>query len=41
MVIYFSYSAIMSLGMFFMTGTIGFLATFVFTRKIYGAVKID
>jgi len=40
-VIYFSYSAIMSLAMFFMTGTIGFLATFVFTRRIYGAVKID
>jgi transmembrane 9 superfamily protein 2/4 len=39
--VYFSYSAVMSIAFFFMTGTIGFAATFIFTQRIYGAVKID
>jgi transmembrane 9 superfamily protein 2/4 len=39
--LYFTYSAVMSIGFFLMTGAIGFVSTFVFTRRIYGAVKID
>lgn len=35
------YSTVMALGFFFSTGSIGFVATFAFVRKIYGAVKID
>lgn len=38
---YFGYMAIISLGFFALTGTIGFYATWKFVRAIYGAVKID
>ena len=40
-VLYFSYSALMALTFWFLTGTIGFYASYTFLRKIYGAVKID
>lgn len=40
-IIYFGYTTVMAFGFFIMTGTIGFFATFIFTRRIYGAVKID
>ena len=39
--LYFGYSLVMVLTFFLLTGTIGFYATFQFTRVIYGAVKID
>jgi len=39
--LYFGYSTLMALAFFILTGTIGFYSTFVFVRKIYGAVKID
>eukprot|EP00924_Labyrinthula_sp_SR-Ha-C_P015166 snap_masked-scaffold_9-processed-gene-10.12-mRNA-1 protein AED:0.01 eAED:0.01 QI:0/-1/0/1/-1/1/1/0/622 len=39
--IYFTYMAIISLSFFLMTGAIGFLACFLFMRKIYGAIKVD
>eukprot|EP00039_Didymoeca_costata_P028094 m.19987 g.19987 ORF g.19987 m.19987 type:complete len:635 (+) comp6724_c0_seq1:278-2182(+) len=39
--VYFGYSTVMAIGFFILTGTIGFVATFMFTRKIYAAVKID
>lgn len=40
-VLYFSWMFIMSYIFAVMTGTIGFLATFVFVRKIYSALKVD
>lgn len=40
-IMYISYTALGSLAFFFMTGAIGFIASFIFIRKIYGAVKID
>eukprot|EP00037_Helgoeca_nana_P032152 m.412464 g.412464 ORF g.412464 m.412464 type:complete len:630 (+) comp28855_c0_seq1:43-1932(+) len=40
-IIYVGYTTLMSLGFFFLTGTIGFYSTFFFVTKIYGAVKID
>eukprot|EP00210_Caulerpa_lentillifera_P002339 g2244.t1 len=40
-ILYFGYMAIISYGFFCLTGAIGFLATFWFVRRIYGAVKFD
>jgi hypothetical protein len=39
--LYFTYMATISYGFFCLTGTIGFYACYWFTRKIYGAIKID
>uniref|UniRef100_A0A383W0F6 Transmembrane 9 superfamily member n=1 Tax=Tetradesmus obliquus TaxID=3088 RepID=A0A383W0F6_TETOB len=41
MLLYFTYMATISYGFFCLTGTIGFYACYWFTRKIYGAIKID
>ncbi|PSC68332.1 Transmembrane 9 superfamily member 4 [Micractinium conductrix] len=38
---YFGYMTIVSASFFCLTGTIGFYATYIFIRRIYGAVKID
>ncbi|CAI4226823.1 unnamed protein product [Auanema sp. JU1783] len=40
-VLYFSYSALMAITFWFLTGTIGFYASYIFLKKIYSAVKID
>ncbi|CAI2357920.1 unnamed protein product [Caenorhabditis sp. 36 PRJEB53466] len=40
-ILYFSYTSIFVFMFFLMTGTIGFLATYYFVRKIYGSVKVD
>ncbi|ETB60835.1 hypothetical protein YYC_02137, partial [Plasmodium yoelii 17X] len=39
--IYFAYSFIMSYTCFIYTGTAGFLASFIFLKKIYSSIKID
>merc|ERR1719187_2889509 len=39
--LYFSYTFIMVLTFWLLTGTIGFYAAYSFIRKIYAAVKID
>ncbi|KAF9199110.1 hypothetical protein BGZ49_010815 [Haplosporangium sp. Z 27] len=41
MVLYFGWTAIMSLMFFVLSGAIGFFSTFFFVRKIYGSIKID
>ena len=41
MVIYFGYMLIASGGYALVTGTIGFLATLMFMRTIYGLIKVD
>ncbi|KAF9343544.1 hypothetical protein BGX34_006634, partial [Mortierella sp. NVP85] len=40
-VLYFGWTAIMSLMFFVLSGAIGFFSTFLFVRKIYGSIKID
>ncbi|KAF9410192.1 hypothetical protein BGZ94_001728 [Podila epigama] len=40
-VLYFGWTAIMSLMFFVLSGAIGFFSTFMFVRKIYGSIKID
>jgi len=39
--LYFSYTTIMVITFWLLTGTIGFYAAYAFIRKIYAAVKID
>eukprot|EP00386_Alphamonas_edax_P015838 GDKI01048396.1.p2 GENE.GDKI01048396.1~~GDKI01048396.1.p2 ORF type:complete len:658 (-),score=243.34 GDKI01048396.1:173-2146(-) len=39
--LYFGYMAIISYSFFLLTGAIGFLATFIFVRAIYGSIKVD
>eukprot|EP00210_Caulerpa_lentillifera_P000490 g473.t1 len=39
--LYFGYMSIITYGFFCLTGTIGFLATFWFVKRIYSAVKFD
>uniref|UniRef100_A0AC35U0D9 Transmembrane 9 superfamily member n=1 Tax=Rhabditophanes sp. KR3021 TaxID=114890 RepID=A0AC35U0D9_9BILA len=41
MVLYFSYSALMALAVWIMTGTIGFYSSYYFVKRIYSAIKID
>ncbi|KAF9578543.1 hypothetical protein BGW38_005602 [Lunasporangiospora selenospora] len=41
MVLYFGWTAIMSLMFFVLSGAIGFFSTFLFVRKIYSSIKID
>ncbi|KAF9142647.1 hypothetical protein BG015_000715 [Linnemannia schmuckeri] len=40
-VLYFGWTAIMSIMFFVLSGAIGFFSTFAFVRKIYGSIKID
>lgn len=40
MLMYFSYMFIVSYGFFCLTGTIGFIACYLFVRQIYSAVKV-
>jgi len=39
--LYFGYMSIVSLGFACLTGTLGFSATFLFVRTIYGSIKIE
>ena len=39
--LYFGYMSIISLGLFLLTGAIGFGASLWFTRLIYGSIKVD
>jgi len=39
--LFFGYTLIMSLAFFVLTGAIGFVACFIFVRKIYSAVKVE
>ncbi|CAJ0578050.1 unnamed protein product, partial [Mesorhabditis spiculigera] len=41
MVLYFSYSFLIAVTVWFLTGTIGFYASYYFLCKIYGQIKID
>ncbi|KAF9158573.1 hypothetical protein DFQ26_007464 [Actinomortierella ambigua] len=41
MVLFFGWTAIMSIMFFMLSGAIGFFSTFAFVRKIYGSIKID
>eukprot|EP00914_Ancora_sagittata_P027614 GHVO01054004.1.p1 GENE.GHVO01054004.1~~GHVO01054004.1.p1 ORF type:complete len:498 (+),score=20.04 GHVO01054004.1:289-1782(+) len=40
-IIYFGYMSIVSYGFMLLTGSIGFLSTFIFVRAIYGSIKVD
>lgn len=40
-VLYFGYSLLMAFVLFVLMGSIGFISTFFFTRKIYGSIKVD
>lgn len=40
-VLYLGYSLLMAFLLFVLTGSIGFISCFFFTRKIYGSIKID
>lgn len=39
--LFFGYMALISIAFFILTGTIGAVATFLFTRNIYGSIKIE
>lgn len=39
--LYFSYMAVISLGIFLITGTVGFFACLYFNYQIYGSIKVD
>eukprot|EP01069_Polyplicarium_translucidae_P006278 Polyplicarium_translucidae@DN2934_c0_g1_i3.p1 len=39
--LYFGYMAIAAYGFFLVTGAIGFVATFLLVRSVYGAVKVE
>lgn len=39
--LYFGYMGIISLGLFLLTGAVGFGACLWFTRLIYGSIKVD
>jgi len=39
--LYFGYMFLLSLGLMFITGTVGFLSTFWFMRKIFSTIKVD
>ncbi|CAI4233089.1 unnamed protein product [Auanema sp. JU1783] len=40
-ILYFSYTSIFVFMFFLMTGTIGFMSTYWFVRKIYSSIKVD
>ncbi|EGD76169.1 transmembrane 9 superfamily member 4 [Salpingoeca rosetta] len=39
--LYFGYTGLMVFTFWILTGTVGFIATYWFTKKIYGSIKID
>eukprot|EP00923_Selenidium_pygospionis_P006600 GHVN01011342.1.p1 GENE.GHVN01011342.1~~GHVN01011342.1.p1 ORF type:complete len:563 (+),score=57.40 GHVN01011342.1:311-1999(+) len=39
--LYFGYMFILSYAFFLLTGSVGFLSTFIFVRAIYGSIKVD
>eukprot|EP00922_Rhytidocystis_sp_ex-Travisia-forbesii_P046299 GHVS01069023.1.p1 GENE.GHVS01069023.1~~GHVS01069023.1.p1 ORF type:complete len:654 (+),score=47.37 GHVS01069023.1:161-2122(+) len=39
--LYFGYMSIVAYAFFLLTGAIGFIATFVFVRAIYGSIKVE
>ena len=39
--LYFGYMAAASWGFFLLTGSIGFVSTLFFVRRIFGAIKVD
>eukprot|EP00921_Rhytidocystis_pertsovi_P023393 GHVQ01037411.1.p1 GENE.GHVQ01037411.1~~GHVQ01037411.1.p1 ORF type:complete len:466 (+),score=27.41 GHVQ01037411.1:29-1399(+) len=39
--LYFGYSSIIAYALFILTGSIGFISSFFFLRKIYGSIKVD
>ncbi|CAF3411127.1 unnamed protein product [Rotaria socialis] len=41
LMLYFGYTLLICFSFWILTGTIGFIASFIFVRKIYAAVKID
>ena len=41
MVVYFGYSFMSALVLFIMCGAMGFTATYIFVRTIFGAIKVD
>jgi transmembrane 9 superfamily protein 2/4 len=40
-VLYFGYMALISFGLYLVTGTVGFLSSLWFNKKIFGTIKID
>jgi transmembrane 9 superfamily protein 2/4 len=38
---FFGYMALVSFAFFLMTGTIGFVASYLFVHKIYSSIKVD
>jgi len=40
-ILYFGYMAIASIGLFLLTGTIGFISSFMFNIAIYDSIKVD
>jgi len=40
-IVYFGYMLVASYSFFLLTGAVGFLASFAFTRSIYGSIKVD
>jgi len=39
--LYFGYNFVLCLGIFLMTGSVGFLSSLYFNKFIYGAIKVD
>jgi transmembrane 9 superfamily protein 2/4 len=39
--LYFGYMFIISFGLFLITGMVGFISCFIFTRRIFAAIKVD
>ena len=39
--LYFGYMAVISLGVFLVTGTVGFFSALYFNYQIYGSIKVD
>ena len=40
-ILYFGYMILLSFTLFLISGSIGFLVTFIFLRKIYSMIKLD
>lgn len=40
-VLYFGYMSLISMGLFLLTGFFGFVSSLLFTRAIYGSIKVD
>jgi len=39
--LYFGYMAVISMGVFLVTGTVGFFSALYFNYQIYGSIKVD